>query len=139
MRVTRDRRPMRVRDLMSHSVLAGQPRQTLAEAAASMRARRVGALIVPGNGGIAGILTERDLLRAMAERRNPTSTFVAEYMSPNPLTIEAGEEVARATKLMLDRGIRHLPVMERGRLVGFLSVRDLLAAPRGARKVVERW
>lgn len=139
MKVTRDRRPLRVRDLMSHSVLAGVAGQTLGEAAAAMRARRVGALIVNGNGRVGGILTERDLLRAMADRRDPTRVLVSEYMTPNPLVVESSEDVDRAAAMMRRRRIRHLPVVDHGHLVGFLSVRDLLARPPRAGRVVERW
>ena len=138
MRVTRDRRPVRVRDLMSHSVLTGEARLTLAEAAGAMRTRRVGALIVSSDGKIAGILTERDLLRAIADRRDPRTVRVAEYMTPDPVVVEAADEVDRAVRIMRQRGIRHLPVTQHGRLIGFLSVRDLLAVPRSGR-VVERW
>jgi CBS domain-containing protein len=116
-----------VRDLMSRSVVAGDPRQTLVEAAEEMRAHRISALAVLDGNRITGIITERDFLRAIADGRRPNTTHVAQYMTPSPLTIEAGEPAVRAAEIMVNRGVRHLPVTEAGRLVGFLSARDLLS------------
>jgi CBS domain-containing protein len=111
---------------MSHSVVAGDPRQTLVEAAHEMRAHRVSALAVLEDGQIVGIITEHDLLRAIADGRGPRSTHVSEYMTHSPITVEAGELAARAASTMVKRRVRHLPVTDGGALAGFISARDLL-------------
>jgi CBS domain-containing protein len=130
-----------VRELMAKSIVSGDPRHTLVEAAADMRANRISALAVLGGDAIIGILTERDLLRAIADGRNPETTHVSQYMTHSPRTIEAGEPAARAAEMMIRHRVRHLPVTDKGRLVGFLSARDLLALKPWPRKlpIGESW
>lgn len=100
-------RPVTVRDLMSHSVVAGDPRLTLVEAAAEMRAHRIGALAVLDNGAIVGIITERDMLRAIAEGRDPGQTHVSQYMTHSPRTVEASELATTAAAAMIRHRVRH--------------------------------
>ncbi|HYL08079.1 MAG TPA: CBS domain-containing protein [Candidatus Udaeobacter sp.] len=119
--------PATVRDLMSHSVVAGDPRHTLVKAAAEMRAHRISALAVLDNGAIVGIITERDLLRAIADGRDPGQTYVSQYMTQSPRTVEASELAMTAAAVMIRHRVRHLPVTDKGRLIGFLSARDLLS------------
>ena len=116
-----------VRELMAKSVVSGDPRQSLRDAAAGMRANRISALAVLDGQAIVGIFTERDLLRAIADGRDPGATHVTEYMTQTPLTIEADELVAKAAELMVKHRVRHLPVTDEERLVGFLSARDVVA------------
>jgi CBS domain-containing protein len=116
-----------VRELMAKSVVSGDPRHSLVEAAAKMRASRISALAVLDGDAIVGIVTERDLLRAIADGREPAATHVSQYMTHSPRTIEAGEPAAKAAEIMIRHRVRHLPVIDKGRLVGFLSARDLLA------------
>jgi CBS domain-containing protein len=99
----------------------------LVEAAAEMRAHRISALAVLDNGTIVGIITERDLLRAIADGRNPGETHVSQYMTHSPRTIEASEMATTAAAVMVKHRVRHLPVTDKGRLIGFLSARDLLS------------
>jgi len=121
-------RPVNVRSLMSRTVVSVDPRATLTTAAAKMRANRIGSLVVLGaQSEVAGIITERDLMRALADGRNPGLTHVSEYMTQSPHTIEAGRDAAYAASLMVRHRLRHLPVLEAGRPVGLLSARDLLA------------
>jgi len=116
-----------VRELMAKSIVCGDPRQSLVEAAAQMRAKRISALAVLDADAIVGIVTERDLLRAIADGRQPGATHVSQYMTHSPRTIEAGEPAAKAAEIMIRHRVRHLPVTDQGRLIGFLSARDLLA------------
>ncbi len=116
-----------VRDLMSRTIVNGDPRHTLVEAAAEMRLHRVSALPVLDNGGIVGIITERDLLRAIADGRDPSETDVSQYMTHSPRTIEASVLAADAAAVMVRHRVRHLPVTQKGKLVGFQSARDLLS------------
>jgi CBS domain-containing protein len=116
-----------VRELMAKSVVSGDPRQSLGDAAALMRANRISALAVLDGQAIIGIFTERDLLRSIADGRDPGATHVSEYMTHSPRTIEAGELVAKAAEIMVKHRMRHLPVTDKGRLIGFLSARDVVA------------
>ena len=130
-----------VRELMAHTVVCGDPRESLVKAAARMRTSRVSAVAILDGLEVAGILTERDLMRAIADGRDPSAAHVSEYMTASPRTIDAGEHAAVAASVMVKHHIRHLPVTEKGRLVGFLSVRDLLAMKPWPAKlpIAEHW
>jgi CBS domain-containing protein len=116
-----------VLELMAKSVVSGDPRQSLVDAAALMRTHRISALAVLDGDTIVGIITERDLLRAIADGRDPAATHVSQYMTHSPRTIEADKLAAEAAAMMVKHHVRHIPVTDGGRLIGFLSARDLLA------------
>jgi CBS domain-containing protein len=122
---------------MSLDLLSVAPGDALGTVIGRMAERNVGAVLVVDGGRLAGILTERDVLRAVAQGVGldaPVST----RMTHSPDTIEAGDTVEHAAVLMIHGGFRHLPVVEEGRPVGILSIRDLVrvalvdTAPRGA-------
>ena len=125
-----------VADIMSPSVLTVAPDATLAETAAEMSARRVGAVLVLEDGKTTGILTERDVLRAVGEG-SVEGAKVSDWMTGDPETIEPSESTDMAATLMIHGGFRHLPVVEEGSVVGIVSIRDLMrvvlddSAPRG--------
>jgi CBS domain-containing protein len=75
-----------------------------------------------------GIITERDLTAAVAEGAEPVTTPVSDYMTPAPEVLRPDSDLADAAHLMLELGVRHLPIMGGGRLVGVLSMRDVLGA-----------
>jgi CBS domain-containing protein len=77
---------------------------------------------------LVGIITERDLTAALAEGADPVLTPVSDYMTPAPEVLQPDNELADAAHLMLELGIRHLPIVRSGLLVGVLSIRDLLDA-----------
>jgi CBS domain-containing protein len=122
---------------MSRDVLAVDPGVGLQEAAARMVARSVGAVVVLEEGRLAGILTERDVLKAVAAGRVGQDT-VREWMTADPEVVGPDETTDQAATLMIHGGFRHLPVVEAGELVGIVSVRDLIrvtladSSPRGA-------
>jgi CBS domain-containing protein len=124
-----------VGEIMAQDVLAVEPAATLVDAAAQMHARRVGAVVVLSGGRLVGILTERDILRAVATGR--VDTAVSEAMTAGPETIEADEPSGQAAALMIHGGFRHLPVVDGNTVVGMVSIRDLVRvtvddqAPRG--------
>ncbi|MCA1587075.1 MAG: CBS domain-containing protein [Acidobacteria bacterium] len=104
---------------------------TLSEAAARMRARRVGSAIVtpPPPGSKFGIITERDILRALADGADPVTARVAAYMTPKAVSITAEWHVVEAATTMVEKGFRHLIVVDdEGRAVGVLSIRDIVRA-----------
>jgi CBS domain-containing protein len=125
-----------VRDVMSTTLLTVEATEPLAQAAAQMDARHVGAALVLNGERLTGILTERDVLRAVASG-GVEGTQVGAWMTHDPETIEPGDTTGRAAALMIHGGFRHLPVMEGGRPVGIVSIRDLMRvviddeAPRG--------
>ncbi len=126
-----------VRDVMSSNLLVVEPTLPIAETAARMVQRNVGAVLVLDHGRLAGILTERDLMRAMASGVRDEAV-VADCMTRDPETIEPGETTEHAAVLMIHGGFRHLPVVDGAEVVGMLSIRDLMelgledSAPRGA-------
>src|ERR687896_39519 len=102
---------------------------TVAAAARLMKERRVGAILVVQDGSLAGIFTERDALyRVIAEGRDPAATRVAEVMTANPRTIAPDRPFGHALHMMYEGGFRHVPVVDRGRLVGCVSARDALSS-----------
>lgn len=126
---------MNVRDLMSRDPLTTERGATLQEAAQRMCSRRVGSILVVDGDRLVGILTERDVLQVYA--RGDFEAQVEDVMTRHPETAEPDESIDQARVVMLHGGFRHLPVVESQRLVGILSMRDLLAAqsddqaPRG--------
>lgn len=112
------------------NIVVVQHDETLAEASSRMRDRRVGSalILVQPRGAGHGIITERDLLRAMADGVDPGDTPVSAYMTSNAVTITSDWHVVDAARTMMDRGFRHLLVVDEGRLVGVLSMRDMVKA-----------
>ena len=122
--MTRDR----VRDLMSHRVVTGSRDDRLADIAARMRRERIGSVVIVEAGHLIGIVTEHDLVGALADGRDPRATAAGSVMTARPMTIRPHDSLADAAGLMTALGVRHLPVVEDGRPVGFLSARDVLRA-----------
>ena len=126
----------RVADLMAGDLVTVEADAPLTDAVRSMDDRRVGAALVLDGERLVGVFTERDLLRAVARGLAPEAT-VGEWMTRGPETIEPDQTAEHAALLMLHGGFRHLPVVEEGKVVGILSIRDLMrsvlgdAAPRG--------
>lgn len=102
------------------------PKALVTEVSALMAKRHIGAILVIEKGRLAGIFTERDaLVRVLAKGIDPATTLVGEVMTRNPDTIQPTESVQTALDLMAERGYRHLPVIDDGRLYGIISIRDL--------------
>lgn len=105
------------------------PSETLAAAAALLHQRRVGALVVLQAEHVVGILSERDIVRAVAlNGAEALETPVSRYMTKDVLFAEPGETVDSLMSRMTDRRIRHLPVCRGERLVGLVSIGDLVKA-----------
>ena len=119
---------MKVSDLHQHELYTAQADESLDEAADRMSWHQVGALPVFDGQRLVGIITERDLIAAMAEGADASTTPVSDYMTPGPEVLGPDSELSDAAQVMLELGIRHLPILQRGRLVGVLSMRDLLDA-----------
>ena len=118
-------RVRRVGDCMIPDVISVSLKTNLDKAAQAMMERRVGAAIVMDHDRVAGIVTERDLMRAVANGLVPWTTPVGDCMTRKPRTITPFTTAGAALSLMMAHGFRHLPVMEDGELVGIVSMRAL--------------
>jgi CBS domain-containing protein len=120
---------MRVWERCRHVLITTQPDDTLVDAAGQMNCYQIGALPVYEERRLIGIVTERDLTAALAEGADPATTRVVEYMTEQPVTVAPDDDLEVAARRMAELGVRHLPVVDGNRLVGVLSMRDLLVAP----------
>jgi CBS domain-containing protein len=108
-------------------VFTVSPSETVAEVANLLHARRVGALVVLDAERVVGIVSERDIVRIVADRGAGALTQpVSDCMTANVLFAEPGETVDSLLSRMTDRRIRHLPVCSKERLVGIVSIGDLV-------------
>ena len=125
-----------VSDHMTRSLLTVSVDATLREAAAAMAERGVGAVVVLEDESISAILTERDVMKAVAAGKDGSAP-VTEWMTRHPDTIEPSDTTDHAASLMIHGGFPHLPVVEAGKVVGIVSIRDLMKvalddrSPRG--------
>jgi CBS domain-containing protein len=119
---------MKVSDLQHHELFTAQADESLDVAADRMSWHQVGALPVLEGQHLVGIISERDVTAAMAEGADPMMTPVSDYMTPAPEVLQPDSELADAAHRMLELGIRHLPIVRSGLVVGVLSIRDVLDA-----------
>lgn len=125
-----------IADHMSRELLKASADESIGEAAQRMVARGVGAALIMEGDRLEGILTERDILKAVAMGLTD-SIRVRDWMTRNPETIEASDSTGHAAALMIHGGFRHLPVLDGGEIVGIVSIRDLMrvtledSSPRG--------
>jgi CBS domain-containing protein len=110
-------------------LLSAPPSMTVSEAAALMKNKHVGALLVIKREQLAGIFTERDaVFRVLAAHANPDDTRLDQVMTPSPQTISADRPLCHALHMMYEGGFRHVPVVDHGKLVGMVSARDALSS-----------
>jgi CBS domain-containing protein len=122
---------MRISEVMTEAAVTDRPDDTLRQAAGKMRMQQTGSLLVLDGEDLVGIVTERDVLKAVATE-TPLDTPISEVMSKDLITVEPGTSLREAARIMAERWIRHLPVLEAGRLVGIVSQRDLAGVLAGA-------
>jgi CBS domain-containing protein len=87
--------------------------------------RGVSSAVVSDYGTLIGIVTERDLTRAVAGRVHTSEARVREWMTSDPITLGPDASADEAAKIMLDNGFRHVPIVDEGRAVGIVSIRDV--------------
>ena len=114
-----------IKDVMTTEILAVAPEATIAETATVMGTRGVGSALVMDGDTLVGIFTERDALRAVASDFGAANNPVTQFMTRGPATTSPDTATREALDIMLERGFRHLPVVEGGRVVGMVSMRDL--------------
>ena len=123
-----------VEKTMSTRLLTIEPSQALQEAAHQMADRRVGAIRVTEGGRLVGILTERDVLRAVG--KGTIEGSVADWMTRDPMTVGPDATNGEAAMLMIHGGFRHVPICDHDQLVGIVSIRDLMTLPNETPKGV---
>ena len=123
---------MEIRDLVVRDLVSVGPAHTLAQAAKLMSAKRVGSAIVLTD-ETPGILSERDVLRAVADGADPAVATVGDYMTWNAIVATSQWDVMQAARTMLANGFRHLVVIDGASTqeIGILSIRDLMAGLLG--------
>ena len=119
-------------DVVKPNFITVAPEDTLGEVAEKMTAQNVGAVVVKDYGRLIGILTERDMLRAMAARVHTSDARVRMWMTPDPITVPPEMDLDDAAQIMLDNGFRHLPVVDGDKVVGIASLRRVLGGRRRA-------
>jgi CBS domain-containing protein len=116
---------MQVGDIMSGEVITVRAEDTFADAARVLREHRISSVLVRGDGAPAGIVTERDFVNLVSDGLDPASVKVGDRMTTDLATVESKTDIKEAARVMADRRIRHLPVVDKGQLVGIISIRDL--------------
>lgn len=122
---------MKIKDLIKtkgFEVIAVDGDTPVAEAIRKMVDRNIGALLIMEEGKPRGMFTERDVLKCWVKGRDFATSPVRETMSRDLVVAEAGDDLEYAMSIMTQRGVRHLPVLEGGRLVSVLSIRDVVKA-----------
>jgi CBS domain-containing protein len=120
---------MKVRELMTPDPATVGPDTTLGEVATLLKQEDCGSLPVVENSRLVGIITDRDIvIRAVAAGKDPKKTRVSDVMSADPVTIKPDDAVDEARKVMAERQIRRLPVVENGHLVGIVVIAQIARA-----------
>ena len=130
---------MKVGDLASRGIVSAAPGQSIRHAARTMAGHGVGSALIFEGQRLAGIITERDVLHAVAAAADLDATPAEKIMTRDVVTVGPDWEVREAAAEMADRRIRHLVVSEGDRVMGVLSVRDLLLAGRRVALGVGAW
>ena len=116
-----------LRDIMSTRVALTTPDTTVAEAAAGMVKAKVGSAVVMQGRFLAGILTERDVMRSAASGEDLRVSRVSDWTTPDPQSASPDTSIEEAADVMLKNGFRHLPVVDGRTVCGVVSLRDLFA------------
>ena len=125
---------LRVSELPPGRLLTVEPQTKLADVARVMRREDADAVVVLSDGELAGIITERDLVRAIADGVNPKEATAGVVMTGDPATVALDEDVSVVALKMMSRGVRHLPVVDGdGKPIGLVSARNLVAVLDRAR------
>jgi CBS domain-containing protein len=120
------RRPIRT-IIENQETLTVPSTTTVSDAARLMRDHQTGALMVCDKRRLVGVFTERDaLFRVTAEECNPRTTLLADVMTPNPQSISPDKPLGHALHMMYEGGFRNVPVVEKGKLIGIVSLHDAL-------------
>ena len=115
-----------IREVMTADPRTVEASATVADAAREMRAGDVGSVVVVENGGVAGILTDRDIaVRVVAQGLDPDATRVNEVATMRPVTLTVDQSVDDAIRLVREQNVRRIIVLQDGRAAGIVSLGDL--------------
>jgi signal-transduction protein with cAMP-binding, CBS, and nucleotidyltransferase domain len=118
---------IKVGDSMSEGVVSLKPNDTIEKCASLMRDKKIGSLMIKENNELKGLITERDIVRkVVAKGVNPSQEKVEHYMTTNLSTITPDKDIFEALIKMRDDDVRHLPVVEGKKVVGVLTLKDVL-------------
>jgi CBS domain-containing protein len=123
---------MKISEIMTAATVTDRPDDTLRAAAQKMHEQQTGSLLVMEGDDLVGIITERDILGAVAAGVQVDQARISEVMTKDLITVDPGTSLREAARVMTAKWIRHLPVVEGGRLVGVISQRDLAGVLAGA-------
>ena len=116
---------MQAKDIMVKKVITASPGETIAAAAKRMAEERIGCLIVMQDDSIAGIATDRDVLRCIQEGHDTSKCKISTHMSSPVITSEPATDLFKVAQLMSEKRIKRLPIAEAGHLVGIISFSDI--------------
>jgi CBS domain-containing protein len=116
-----------VSTIMSWPVATIEHQATLAEAAEALTADTIGALLVLHEGGLVGVLSERDVVVHVAAGANLSHLLVEEVMATDIVTVQSDATIVEAARTMVESEVRHLPVMQDKLIAGVVSIRDVVA------------
>lgn len=114
-----------VRDAMKKNVITTSPSTTLAEAAKTMEKYRIGSIVVVEKDRIAGIFTDRDMRKCVSNNCNTYETTIGELMTKDVIVVEESKDLIDAIELMKKHGVKKLPVVRGGILVGIITTSDI--------------
>ena len=116
----------KVRDIMSAAPVCMAPGESVSAAARAMKQHGIGTVLVLTDGRLSGLVTDRDItVRVLAENRDPRTTPIGDICSSELVVLGPGDDLAEAARLVRDRGVRRIPVLQDGIPVGVVSIGDL--------------
>ncbi len=117
---------MMVKDVMNTNVVVAKAEATIREASEVMNKYNIGSLVVVKEGGIAGIITEHNVLESVAAGKNPDETKIGDVMSPEVVTVAPDNTIEQAVDLMVQHKIKKLPVVDGEKLMGIVTASDII-------------
>ncbi len=132
---------VKVKDVMKRFVVTAGPEITLDEAAKIMTRNRVGSVVIVKKGDTAplGLITNEDIVKAVAEGKNPANVKVSDVKMRDFIYVSPDDDINDVTKKMIKTGVKRIPVMEKGKLVGMVSEKEIiLVAPEMLRVLSEK-
>ena len=118
---------MKINLVYSPGVLDADADESLSAAATRMRDNEVSSLAIMQGNQLIGVITERDIVQSVVDGVSASRTRIGRYMTENPATVNLDDDSGDVARRMIELGVRHLPVVDGGRMVGVVSARDLLA------------
>ena len=115
-----------VDDIYRPGAITAAADESLEQTAARLEDKDVSAVVIMDGYRLAGIITERDIVRAVADRRDLADGTAGDYMTLEPATVSLETPLGEVARTMLAYGVRHLPVVVGGEVIGMVSARDLL-------------